>query len=70
VSGKRESESSQQEDTYYAYECTYGSFSRTFTLPEGVDVEHAKSRLEHGVLTVELPRLPGKGSRKLPVKTL
>jgi len=35
ISGKRETEKVENTDTYYARECSYGSFSRTFTLPEG-----------------------------------
>lgn len=37
-----------------------GQFSKTVPLPKGIDVKAAQARLEHGVLTVEIPRRPGK----------
>ncbi|MBP6832273.1 MAG: Hsp20/alpha crystallin family protein, partial [Deltaproteobacteria bacterium] len=37
VSGHREAEKRDESDRYYLYERSYGSFSRSFTLPDGVD---------------------------------
>ena len=37
VSGKREAEK-QSRRTYYSYERSYGDFTRSFTLPDGVDM--------------------------------
>jgi HSP20 family protein len=42
VSGKRESEKEEKSDTYYACERSYGSFTRSFTLPEQADIAHIK----------------------------
>ena len=67
VSGKRESEEEKKTDTVYTYERQYGSFLRSFTLPEGTDVEHAKSELKDGVLTVMIPKLPGTQAKKIPI---
>ena len=70
VSGKREEEHRQEEDRYYAYERSYGSFSRSFTLPQGGDVEHANADLSNGVLTVTVPKKPEVQPRKIEVKKL
>ncbi len=70
VSGKREEEARSEEDRFYAYERSYGSFSRSFTLPEGVDVEHAEAGLNQGVLTVSIPKKPEVKPRKIEVKKL
>jgi HSP20 family protein len=70
VSGKREEEKRQEEDRYYACERTYGSFSRSFTLPEGVDAEHAEADLSSGVLTITLAKRPEVKPRKIEVKKL
>src|SRR4029078_1223891 len=43
VAGKRESEKEQKEDTFYTFERTYGSFNRTFTLPDQIDGAHIKA---------------------------
>ncbi len=70
VSGKREEEQRNEEDRYYAYERSYGAFSRSFTLPEGVDVDHAEAGLSQGVLTVSIPKRPEVKPRKIEVKKL
>jgi HSP20 family protein len=70
VSGKREEESRHEEDRYYAYERSYGSFSRSFTLPQGGDAEHAQAELTSGVLTVRVPKKPEVQPRKIEVQKL
>jgi HSP20 family protein len=69
IAGKREMEKKEEKETYYAYERTYGSFSRAFTLPTGVDVEHIKAELKDGVLTVMLPKLPEAQPKKIELKS-
>ncbi len=68
VSGKREEEKHEDDDRFYAYERTYGTFSRSFTLPEGVDADHAQADLSNGVLTVNVPKRPEVKPRKIDVK--
>jgi HSP20 family protein len=68
ISGKRESERQEQGETYYACERTYGSFTRTFTLPEGIDGEHIHAALKDGVLTVVVPKLPEAQPQKITIK--
>jgi HSP20 family protein len=70
VSGKREEEKREEDDRFYAYERSYGSFSRSFTLPEGIDVEHAQADLNDGVLTVSVPKKPEVKPKKIEVKKL
>jgi HSP20 family protein len=41
---------------YHRIERSYGSFARTFTLPNTVDTEHVKADYKHGVLTVTIAR--------------
>jgi HSP20 family protein len=67
VSGKRESEQESKTDTVYSYERQYGSFARSFTLPEGADVEHARSELKDGVLTLMIPKRPGAQPKKIAI---
>jgi HSP20 family protein len=70
VSGKREAENKNEGETYYAYERSYGSFSRSFTLPEGADADHAEADLRNGVLTLSIPKLPEHQPKKISVKGL
>lgn len=69
IAGKRESEKTDKGETYYTYERSSGSFSRTFTLPEGVDADKIKAELKNGVLTVELPKPPELQPKKVEVKS-
>lgn len=67
IAGKREAEKETKEDTFYAYERSYGSFKRIFTLPEGIDAEHVTSELENGVLTLVVPKKAEAQAKKIPV---
>ena len=58
VSGKREAEEREEGENYFTFERSYGSFSRTFTLPEGVDGDAIDAKLEGGVLTLRAPKRP------------
>ncbi len=57
ISGKRESKNEVKEDDYYRVESAYGKFSRSFTLPENVDIENIRAASEDGVLEVIIPKL-------------
>lgn len=67
ISGQREEEKRDESDTYYTYERSYGSFTRAFTLPQGVDSEHANAELKEGVLTLVFPKKKEAQSRKIEV---
>lgn len=69
ISGKREAEYEKEtkENNYYAYERSYGSFTRTFTLPEQADLAHIRAELRNGELTVVVPKTAAAVPRKIPV---
>jgi HSP20 family protein len=69
ITGKREAEKETKEDTVYVYERSYGSFARSFTLPDGVDAEHVKSELKDGVLTVAVPKKAAAKPQKIAIAT-
>ena len=56
VRGERKFEQQVKEDNYLRIERTYGSFSRSFGLPNSVNTEAIKAEYKNGVLTVELPK--------------
>ena len=68
VSGERQAENKEANETYYAYECGYGRFSRSFTLPEGVDSEHVAAEMKDGVLTLTLPKKAELQPKKISLK--
>lgn len=67
IKGKREEEKKEEKDTYYSCERSYGSFVRTFTLPDGVDMDKATANLKDGVLNVMVPRKPQSMPKKIKV---
>ena len=67
ISGKRESEKTDKGDTFYTNERSYGSFTRSFTLPDGVDADKIRAELKEGVLTLSIPKKPESQPKKIPV---
>jgi HSP20 family protein len=55
ISGERKATTQEEGVFYYLNELPYGAFSRSVTVPEGVDADSIKARLENGVLEVVLP---------------
>ena len=69
ISGRREQERHEQGDTFYASERAYGSFTRAFTLPEGIDGDNVNADLKNGVLTLSVPKKPEVQPRKVTINT-
>jgi HSP20 family protein len=56
IKGERKFDSENQGKGYHRIERSYGSFARTFTLPNSVDTEKVKADYKNGVLSVTLPK--------------
>jgi HSP20 family protein len=56
IHGERKFEEKVKEENYLRVERTYGSFSRSFSLPNTVDPEKIHAEYKNGVLTVEIPK--------------
>jgi HSP20 family protein len=69
VSGKREEEKEDKSDRYYTYERSYGSFTRSFALPDGADTDKLRAALEKGVLSITVPKKAEVQAKKIAVKT-
>jgi len=54
--GERKFEKQVKEDNYLRVERTYGSISRSFSLPNTVNTEAIEAEYKNGVLTIELPK--------------
>ncbi|MFA6432220.1 MAG: Hsp20/alpha crystallin family protein [Candidatus Paceibacterota bacterium] len=70
IRGKREEERVSDSDDYLVRELYWGSFSRTVSLPEEIDVDEAEAVEKHGLLILKLPRLDKRRQSKLKVKTV
>jgi len=67
LKGERKLECEDKRDGYHRIERTYGAFSRTFTLPNTVDVEHITAESKDGVLRVFLPKKAETKPRQIKV---
>ncbi len=66
VSGERKFKEEKNEKNYRSVESYYGTFSRSFHLPDNVNDEHVNAKYEDGVLKVILP----KDEKKVAKKTI
>lgn len=57
ISGERKVKEEVKEENYYKIESRFGSFSRSFSLPENVDVENIHAESVDGVLEIVIPKL-------------
>ncbi len=62
-SGERRSQSERNERRYHLIESQYGSFNRSFQLPDVADAQHIEVRLENGILHVSVPKNEEKTKR-------
>jgi HSP20 family protein len=71
MKGEKKQEKEETTKQYWLSERTYGSFQRTFALPDGVDPEKVAAQFTKGVLTLTLPKKPEvvKEAKKNEVKT-
>ena len=68
ISGKREAERQEESDRFFAYERSFGSFTRTFTLPSSADTSTVQAELKDGVLTVAVNRKAEMQPQKVQIR--
>ncbi|MEF3062578.1 Hsp20/alpha crystallin family protein [Ralstonia solanacearum] len=70
IKGEKQEEKEEKEKDYYVHERRFGSFERTFRMPEGVDADKIEASFNKGVLTVTLPKTAEAQSaaKSIPVK--
>jgi HSP20 family protein len=68
VSGVRQAEERKEGDSFALYERQYGSFTRSFSLPDSADGERVEAKLDSGVLTLTIFKKAEAKPRKIVVK--
>jgi len=70
IKGEKRSEKEEKAKNYYLSERSYGSFQRSFTLPDGTDRDKIEASFAAGVLTLTLPKTAEavKQQKKIEVK--
>jgi len=56
IAGEKKKEKEVEKKNHYRWECSYGSFVRTFTLPTEVQTDKAKTQFKEGVLEIRMPK--------------
>lgn len=67
LKGERKFEKKAETDNYHRVERSYGSFTRSFTLPQTVTAEGATAEFKNGILYVSLPKREETRARKIEV---
>jgi HSP20 family protein len=67
VSGERKAEHEQREKGWYRLERQFGQFSRSISLPEGVDPDGIVASFDHGVLEVRIPKPEQRKPRRIQI---
>jgi HSP20 family protein len=68
ISGERKFEKQDSGKGYHRIERNYGSFVRSFTLPNTFDTEHIAADFKNGVLSVTLPKKEAAKPRQVKVE--
>ena len=64
ISGERKTKEEIKQEDYYKIETYFGKFSRSFTLPDNVDIENIEAKSDNGVLEIVIPKLKDDVSKK------
>jgi HSP20 family protein len=68
IRGEKKVEKEEKQKDYRLVERSYGSFSRSFTVPAGVDPSKIAATIDKGVLTVKFPKPARAAAKKISVK--
>jgi HSP20 family protein len=71
LSGEKKEQTEEKKQGHHFSERRFGSFRRSFRLPDDVDQDKIAASFKKGVLTINLPKNPeaAKGEKKIEVKT-
>jgi HSP20 family protein len=67
VSGERKAQHETKKDGYHRVERAFGAFSRSLTLPQGVDPEAVTASFDRGVLEISIPKPEERKPRRIEI---
>ena len=67
LSGERKSEHEEKREGFYRVERSFGAFSRSLTLPRGVDADGVAATFDKGVLEVRIPKPEQRKPRRISI---
>ena len=69
IKGERKEIEETAKENYFATECYWGSFSRSYVLPVAIDADRATAELKKGILTLRIPKLEKSKTKTIEIKT-
>ena len=67
ISGERKAEHEEQEEGFHRVERSFGAFSRSLTLPQGIDPDAVTAGFDRGVLEVRIPKPEQRKPRRIEI---
>ena len=68
LSGQRRQQDERKDEKFHKVESFYGSFSRSFSLPEGTDPSAIRAESKDGVLTIHVPKVKAQAKKPTTIK--
>lgn len=68
IRGERKEEREAREEDYYCCERWMGSFSRSITLPQGIDPDRIQAKFKNGTLEVRIPKTAQAAGKKIEIQ--
>lgn len=68
IKGKKENEKEEKNDKWHRVERSFGSFTRSFSIPKGVDPTKIAASYDNGVLKLMVPKAPEHQPLKIDIK--
>lgn len=69
IKGNRPDPHTTSDKKYFYQECYWGPFSRKIVLPENINIDGADAQMDHGVLTIKIPKVEAAGNGKVGIKS-
>jgi len=68
LSGERRQKAEQKDERFHKVETYYGSFSRSFALPDAIDAARISAESKDGVLTIHVPKTKAESKKPTTIK--
>lgn len=69
IKGQRKESEEIVRENFFAQECYWGSFSRSYSLPVQVNSEKATASMKNGILTIKIPKIEQTKTKTIEIKT-
>ncbi len=69
VRGERKLHREDKRENYQRVESSYGTFTRSFSMPSTIDRDKVRAEMHNGILEVHVPKREGARGKNIPIKT-